>query len=132
MKTENISLVKRIYEEFGKGNIPGVLERLSDHATWIDPGYPDIPYAGKRQGLKEIGAFFGEMNAHVEFSRFEPKSFHEDEGTVFVTGFFAGRSRSTGKSFESEWAMVWRIEAGKVAFYQAYVDTHNLVRALKS
>ena len=132
MEATNVSIVQQCYMDFGVGNVAVVLNSLADHITWIDPGYPDIPYAGKRQGKGEVGEFFREMNDHVEFTRFEPKTFNEDSGTVFVTGFFAGKSRRTGRAFESEWAMVWRVEGGKVAFYQAYVDTNNLAKALKS
>lgn len=124
-------IVKQCYADFGQGNIAGVMGRLSEQVTWTDPGYPDIPYAGKRNGKQEVGEFFGEMNSHIEFTRFEPKAFHEDDGTVFVTGYFAGKSRKTGRSFESEWAMVWKVENNKVNFYQAYVDTRNIVKALE-
>ena len=132
METTATAIVKQCYADFGQGNIAGVLNSLAPQVTWIDPGYPDIPYAGKRNGKQEVGEFFGDMNSRVEFTRFEPKAFHEDQGNVFVTGYFAGKARQTGKTFESEWAMTWRVEEGKVAFYQAYVDTNNLAKALKS
>lgn len=131
MESKSIAVVQQCYTEFGKGNITGVLDKLDENVSWTDPGYPDIPYAGKRKGKEEVAEFFNEMNGAIEFTQFEPKSFNADEGTVFVTGYFAGRSRKSGKTFETEWAMLWKIENEKVVHYQAYIDTNNVAKSLK-
>ena len=40
-------------------------------------------------------------------------------------------SKSTGRSFESEWAMAWTVMNGKVTSFQAYEDTAELARAFQ-
>ncbi len=128
---DQVQVVQQLYAEFGKGNVQGVLNLLHDDVTWIDPGAPDIPYAGKRKGKQEVQQFFMGMGGALEFTRFEPQQFFTDGNFVLVKGYFAGKSRSTGKSAESDWMMMWEVVNGKVKSYQAFLDTHNLVSAFK-
>lgn len=125
-----IQIVQQCYAEFGKGNPQGVLNLLTDDVAWIDPGYPEIPYAGKRKGKNEVRQFFGEMAKTVTFTNFEPKDFMCDGNNVIVSGFFTGKGNNTGKAFETEWVMIWRVEDDKIAHYQAYIDTYNIAAAL--
>jgi ketosteroid isomerase-like protein len=126
-----IQTVQKCYEEFGKGNPRGVLELLTDDVTWIDPGYPEIPYAGKCKGKDEVMRFFTEMSKTITFTHFEPKQFLTDGDFAVVKGFFTGKSINTGKTFETEWVMIWEVEDGKVKSYQAFIDTFNVASALQ-
>ncbi|MFI5205630.1 MAG: nuclear transport factor 2 family protein [Candidatus Paceibacterales bacterium] len=126
-----IQTVQQIYAEFGKGNPQGVLNLLTDDVTWTDPGYPEIPYAGKRKGKNEVLNFFMEMGKTISFSHFEPQQFFNDGNMVVVKGFFTGKSNATAKTFESEWVMLWEVENEKVKYYQAFVDTFKMATAIK-
>jgi hypothetical protein len=48
---EPVEVVKQCYEAFARGDIPGVLSRVSPDVSWIDPGFPDVPYAGVREDV---------------------------------------------------------------------------------
>jgi ketosteroid isomerase-like protein len=37
-KDKSIQTVQQIYADFGKGNVEGVLNSLTDDITWSDPG----------------------------------------------------------------------------------------------
>lgn len=128
----NVNLIRHAYTEFTRGNIPGVLSLLADDVDWTDPGYPDLPYAGARRGRKQVEDFFIRLNEYVAFTEFEPRSYFSQGDTVVALGYFEGRGKATGKTFKSDWAMVWRIQNQKVAYYHAYVDTANIARTLKS
>jgi ketosteroid isomerase-like protein len=129
--TSKIQTVQQCYAEFGKGNPQGVLDLLTDDVTWTDPGYPEIPYAGKCKGKEEVLNFFMEMGKTISFTRFEPQQFMNDGNNVIVKGFFTGKSNSTRKTFESEWVMIWEVENEKVKNYQAFIDTFKVASALK-
>ncbi|MBK9985234.1 MAG: nuclear transport factor 2 family protein [Saprospiraceae bacterium] len=129
--TSKIQTVQQCYAEFGKGNPQGVLDLLTDDVTWTDPGYPEIPYAGKCKGKSEVLHFFTEMGKTISFTHFEPQQFMNDGNNVIVKGFFIGKSNHTGKTFESEWMMIWEVENEKVKTYQAFIDTFKVVAALK-
>jgi ketosteroid isomerase-like protein len=129
--TSKIQTVQQCYAEFVKGNPQGVLDLLTDDVTWTDPGYPEIPYAGKREGKGEVLNFFIEMGKTISLTQFEPQQFLNDGNNVVVKGFFKGNSNSTGKTFESEWVMIWEVENEKIKSYQAFIDTFKVASALK-
>ena len=131
MENKKVAVVQQVYTEFGKGNVQGVLDLLTDDILWIDPGFPDIPYAGKRTGKAEVTDFFMKMGSTVEFTRFEPQLFVNEGNYVVVKGFFTGKNRATQKSFETEWMMIWEVVEGKIKYYQAYIDTRNVAAAMK-
>jgi ketosteroid isomerase-like protein len=127
---EPVEVVKQCYEAFARGDIPGVLSRVSPDVSWIDPGFPDVPYAGVREGRQGVAEFFQSLRTHVEFTSFEPGRFVTSGPEVVVFGAFTGRDRHRGGEFRSDWAMRWRVENGQVTHYQAYVDTCAIARAL--
>ena len=127
---EPVEVVKEIYEAFGRGDIPGVLSRVTPDVSWIDPGFPDVPYAGVRRGREGVADFFESLRLHTEFTSFEPDTFVTSGADVVVFGGLEGRDRHTGARFRSDWAMRWRVEDGLVSFQQSYADTSAIARAL--
>ena len=54
-----LDTVKAMYDAFGKGDIPSILEHMSEHFTWQDPCDPSIvPYGGKFDGRNKMLNFF--------------------------------------------------------------------------
>ena len=129
-KEKQIQTVQQVYADFGKQNVEGVLNSLTDDISWVDPGSPGIPYAKKRDGKKEVMSFFMEMGGTVSFSEFAPHEFYADNDTVIVKGFFAGKAIATGKSFASDWVMIWKFRGDKICNYQAFVDTDKMIAAI--
>ncbi len=124
-------VVKQCYDDFANGNIPTLLGRLSEDVEWSNPGYPDLPYAGKKKGKAEVNKFFAKLDQALEFTHFEPKTFISDGDEVVVFGNAKGKARETGKIFDSDWVMLWTVKDGKVKRYQTYIDTNALAKALK-
>ncbi len=129
---ENVRIIQQAYEEFGRGNIPAILNMLADDVEWTDAGYPDLPFAGNRRGKTQVEDFFIRLNEYVQFTRFEPQSFICEGNTVVTTGYFEGQSKSTSKGFRSDWAMVWKVENGKITYHYSYIDTAAVAGALKA
>ena len=127
---EPVEVVKQCYEAFERGDIAGVLSRVSADVSWIDPGFPDVPYAGVRSGREGIAEFFQSLRVHVELTSFEPNVFVTSGADVVVFGALAGRDRHTGARFRSDWAMRWKGENDLVTLYQSYADTSAIARAL--
>jgi hypothetical protein len=127
---EPVEVVKQCYEAFGRGDIAGVLGRVSPDVSWTDPGFPDVPYAGVRTGREGVADFLRSLRVHVEVTSFEPQVFVTSGPEVVVFGAFAGKDRHSGNRFRTDWAMRWRVEHGLVTLYQAYTDTSAIARAL--
>ena len=51
MSTEdNKRVVQSIFEAFGRGDVPGVLEYVAADAVWDAPGPAAVPFYGERRG----------------------------------------------------------------------------------
>ncbi|MBI1876932.1 MAG: nuclear transport factor 2 family protein [Chloroflexi bacterium] len=124
-------IVQQIYADFGQGNIPAILERLTDEFVWIQPGAPDIPWAGISKTKEQVLAFFQKLAEVVDIEQFEPRQFVSEGDTVVAIGWWKGKSKNKGKSFESDWIMTWTFAGDKVIHYQAAYDTHNVAKALQ-
>jgi len=129
MNENNIQLIKELYAAFSRGDISAILNVLADNVEWVDPGAPDIPYAGVRHGRTSVADFFSILSDATEVLKFEPREYLESGDTVIALGYWQARAKNTGRSFESDWAMAWRVKDGKVERFQAYVDTLTEAKA---
>jgi len=126
----NTEIVKGIYEAFGRGDIPTILNSLADNIEWIVSGHEDgIPYAGTYRGREAVGQFFSVLGDNVDYSLFEPREFISQGDRVAVFGHYRGTVRPSGNAVETEWAMSWTLHDGKATNFRAYDDTAAVVAA---
>lgn len=126
----NVQKVQEIYAAFGKGDIKTILSSLADEVDWQTFGPSIIPQTGSHRGPKEVEKFFGKVAATYEFTRFEPREFIAEGDNVVVLGYYAASVKTTSKSYDVEWAMVWSFRNGKVVKWREYVDTAKLAAAV--
>ena len=75
-EAENTQIAKDAYAAFGRGDIPAVLGVMTDDIEWVFPGPAEVlPNAGTFTGKEAVGAWFGTLDATVEFQVFEPREF---------------------------------------------------------
>ena len=128
----NLDVVRKGYEAFGRGDIPGLVRLLHDEVSWTTPGPPELPTAGNRTGHGGVQEFFGSLTAVVEILRFEPKEFIAQGNFVIVIGDDTARVRATGKSVEFRWVHIFELRDGKVARFEERGDVSALVAELKT
>jgi uncharacterized protein len=119
------AIVQKAYQCFGEGNVPGILELLTDNVVWISPHHAPVKPIGTFEGKDNVVQFFMQIGGTTEFQVFEPRLFVENENVVAVQGYSKGVVKSTGKSFEGEWVMWWTFEGDKVSRFQAFEDTYT-------
>lgn len=126
----NTMLVQECFKDFTDGNIPALLDNLADNVKWNTPGPKSIlPWAGNREGKASVGEFFSKLDKETTFTRFEAKEFIENGDKVVALGIMEGTSKRTGKSSQSEWAMIFTVRNGKITKFQEYSDTYAAVQA---
>ena len=130
MSTDNISVVRGIYEAFQRGDIDAVLSSLAPTVSWYSPGGPEVPWAGARQGRQQVGQFFAQLDAALEFLDFAPERFVASGDTVIVIGRDRIRVKATGDVLDEQWAHVMEVRDGQVADFREIIDTAALVAAL--
>ena len=126
---ENKRVVRSIFEAFGRGDIPGVLEFVAEDVTWDAPGPSVVPFYGRRRGHAGATEFFVQLGSKVEFEKFEPGEFIAEGDSVVVTGMERGRVKATGKTYEQDWVLIWKVRDGKVTSFHCYDETDAVARA---
>lgn len=128
----NIKTVQQIYADFGSQNISGIMNAIANDVTWIDPGYPDVPFGSNGRTKKEIPDFFKSLGENIVYSKFEPREFYSDGNVVIVAGYHEGKTLPRNKHVGHEWVMVWKFnKEGKVNYYRAFIDTNEMAKGFR-
>lgn len=125
----NVDVVRNTYEAVGRGDIPALLDLLTDDVGWTLQGPSVIPFAGTRHGREGVAEFFSLVGDTLEFKRFEPREFVGQGDTVVVVGYEHNLIKPTGRTFEQEWAHVYTLKDGRIARFLALEDTAAYVAA---
>lgn len=115
-------LVENLYAAFTRGDIPFILDHISPDCRWSAPG-TGIPNAGHYTGPAGVAEFFQRLAASENVTRFEVKEYFTNGNSVIAIGSEACTIISNGKQAETDWAMLFRIENGKVTEWQSFYDT---------
>jgi hypothetical protein len=128
---QNVDVVRRAYEAFGRGDIQTLLGTCDENIDWITPGPAELPTAGHRRGRQEVARFFQELNDVFQVEQFTPRDFIAQGERVVVCGEEVARVRSTGKTIEITWAHVFELKDGQIVRFHEYLDTAPAVDALR-
>ena len=66
----NVEVVQETYEAVGRGDIPALLDLLTDDVEWTFQGPSSIPFAGTRRGREGVAEFFSLVGENLEFQEF--------------------------------------------------------------
>lgn len=127
----NLQIIQQAFDDFSKGNIPGILEACAEDVIWGSYKNPDVPYAGTFFGKEGVLEFFTNLAATIHYSNFEPQEFFAQDDTVFVLGHHTGTVKNTGKSFDHDWCLNFKMNNGKVQHYFAFIDSREQALAFK-
>lgn len=120
---ENIALVRQAYENFKAGNIPALLNLLSEDVTWQLPEIENAPFSGRRQGQQQVAEFFSLLANDQDSLQFEPREFVAQNDKVVALGSYNWRVKATGREYGGEWAHVFTVRDGKISGFNEYMDT---------
>ncbi len=127
----NLKAVKAAYEGFATGDIFKVLGALSPDIAWTEA--EGFPYGGTYHGPKAVlEGVFMRLGSEWEGFAAVPDEFIDGGDTVVVLGKYSGKYKATGKSFQANFAHVWKMQDGKAAQFIQYVDTLLVHRALQA
>lgn len=125
MKT-NLEIVKETYANFLQGNIPAILDTLSDNIEWELPASAHVSFSGVFKGKDAVLNFFKNVGNDNEFSEFAVDTYVSDGDNVVALGHLSAIAKNTGKASTNKWAHVWQIKEGKVIRHYEYADTAEI------
>ena len=122
----NVRVVEGMFSALRRGDIPGVLDRLSDEIEWRIAGPSELPYAGIHRGRDEVARFFRTFGQAAEFEEFEPREYLAKGDKVVVLGHERQRVKSSGQVVETDWAMVFALRDGRITRFRNFVDSREV------
>lgn len=131
MPQENIQLIRGLYESFGKGDVPTVLEHMDQNVEWREADnfiYADRnPYVGPQAVLEGVL-----MRLAAEWDPFTitPEEWLDSGNHVVVLGTYTATHKLTGRTVRAQFAHVWGVRAGRVVRFQQYTDTKQFADVL--
>lgn len=128
----NIDLIHRVYDAFLKGDSQQLLSYMAQEIEWEEPQVPNIPFAGKRQGLDQVAEFFQLVAAAQQLRDFQPGEFIAQEDRVVVRGHYEWTVRANGADWGSDWVHIFTVRDGKIAAFRELTDTYAAVEAFQA
>ncbi|HEX4529661.1 MAG TPA: nuclear transport factor 2 family protein [Acidimicrobiia bacterium] len=129
---DNVKTIQAVYEAFGRGDIPTVLDAVADDVDWAsEADSTDAPWWGPRTGRAGVAEFFEQFGAAMEVDGFTPLAIAADGDTVLSVVHLRARSRATGAAADMDLHHWFRFRAGKIASYRGTEDTLQTRRTLQ-
>lgn len=130
MSTETVAVVRSVYENFAKGDVPGVLAVLAPDIEWVEATQDFLPFAGTHVGPAQVvERVFGPVFRDWEAFAVVPERFHDAGDVVVVEGRAVGKTRAGGV-LDAPAAWVWTVRDGLAVSNHNYHDTDAFRRAL--
>ncbi len=121
---QNIAATQKLFEAFGAGDVPRILEYMNDDILIEFYGPDDIiPYAGTYKGREEARSFFETVLSSVDIHVFEPEEFLADKDKVIVTGHLHLTAKRTGGTIKSDFVHVITMAGGKWSRFRDFMNT---------
>jgi ketosteroid isomerase-like protein len=123
-----VQTIESAYDAFQRGDIPAILNLVAPGAKWRQSTM--LPWGGNYTGPDGVAVFFNKLAAEMETTAFEARENVGVGQEVFSFGYYAGKSLKTGRTAGADWMFRWRVENGKIASFESYIDTAALLAAM--
>ena len=124
MGDQKIETIQKIYEAFGTGDVPAILDQLSDDLDFGSEVDSKIaPWHGLRRTKPEVVEFFQTIGENLEVTEFTLLSIASNDTDVMAVIRFGVKVPATGKSGTMDLHHWWRFDGDKVCFYRGTEDT---------
>ncbi len=122
----NAATIRALYEAFGRGDVPAIIERMHDDVEW-EMGAPSgygVPYLAPGRGRKHVGAFFEALRG-IDISDFRVLAVAPDGDYVIGLITITFTVKATGKKVHEAYEPhVWKFDPqGRIVGFRHAVDT---------
>ena len=128
----NKNTVESIYQAFGQGNVPAILEHLAENVEWDYASTSiEVPWLKRREGIGGAMEFFQAVGSLLEIDKFQVKEIVEGNRVVIALLDVSFTVRSTGAHVsEIDEIHVFRFnDEGKITAFRHGVDSYEHIRA---
>jgi ketosteroid isomerase-like protein len=119
----NVAIVRSVYDNFAKGDIPAVLAVLAPSIEWVESPQEYLPHRGTHHTPAEVAAkVFGMVMENFDEFVVSPEHIHDAGDVVVVEGRALGKTKS-GNSLDARACWVWTVRDGLAIANHNYHDT---------
>jgi ketosteroid isomerase-like protein len=130
---ENVDLIRRLYEAFGKGDINTIIDHLASQFVWRFDAPSSVPFAGDFKTPDEVRrGFFGSLAETQKDQAVKPEEFIARDDNVVVIGRYSAVVTATNKRIDVPLVHVFTIQNGKVTRYLNFTDSATIAEAYKT
>src|SRR5262245_32013871 len=123
----NIPVVRAFYEALDRGDVARILSLMDPQIEWVVP--TSLPYGGVFRGHEGFREFLAKLiQQPLEFRRGLREYLDAGDRIVVPLRFFA-RRKGSQQEFEVSEVHIWTVLRGKIAAFEAYLDTAMVLRA---
>ena len=126
MSQENVEIVSRMYEAFGRGDAVAALSYV-DSAVVTDPRHRVDGRVG--QGHDDLAAILAEWLDTWDEWRQEIEEIRDLGDRVLVIDTQRGRGKGSGIEWEGRFAMLYEVQHGKITRWTIYDDLSEAFEA---
>lgn len=126
---DNRQLIEQAYANFKAGDIPTLLQSMSEDITWQLPEVENVPFTGKRQGRGAVAEFFSMLASLQDARSFEPREFIAQGNKVAVLGHYVWQVKANGRTYEADFAHVFALRGVQIVAFHEYTDTAAAAKA---
>ena len=126
MRQENVQLVRRVYEEWSRGDFSAGDVFDAD----VEFDMVDWPGRDSSRGIEEMARAWQESLGAWDDFRAEPTDFIETGPYVVVPTHVTARGKGSGALVAADTATVWTLEAGKVVRLALHWDVAAALEAV--
>lgn len=129
------AVIGKLYELFGKGDVPAILEHVSEDAQWehweerSSAQAKGVPYLQAGKGKNGAADFLASLAA-VEMREFKVGGLLAGGHKVCAEIVIEFKVKATGKILRDEQLHLWTLnERGQVVAFRHYLDTAKHIEA---
>ncbi len=127
MSEDNVEIVRRIYDEWGRGNFRAGAELFDRYTLFVVR--PDVPEAGAYRGPEEIGNFMKGFLVAWEKMVVKGEEFVAAGDSVIVAVHQQATGKGSGASVENHYFQVWTFRGGAVVRIENFVNRFEALEA---
>ncbi len=116
--SDNAQVIADAYDAFQTGDIPSILEKVSDEVEWLSPGL--LPQGGDYSGRDGVGGFFAAIGENWSELTIESYDLVADGPYVVSVGQARGKLSSGGEAAYG-FSHAFTLDDGLITRFREYV-----------
>jgi uncharacterized protein len=135
MPQSSLDIAKLLYASFRRKDTESVLNMFSDDVVVHGPTISSdiLPWGGTYHGIEGAKQFFKLLGTGLDIEQLDIIDIISEREKVVVLGYIRGKSRISGKPFDTHFAHVLHtdLSKGKISKFRVFNDSASLVIATK-